>query len=315
MKKILILLLSVLIVVGSVFCITSCGTNNNNGGNNNNNNNNNNNDGVETMEEMLKDSDFDKEVNIPSVKTTITLNNANTTYKGTGVAFDSSTGVVSITQAGVYVLSGTLNGGQIYVNVDDQVRLVLNGVNITCNDSAPIAIFGDKKKVVTLYTGTTNVLTDASTYTKFYNTALDEPNSALYADKKLTINGTGSLNVTANFNNGIGSKAGLRIMSGNITVNAKKNAIKGNDYVIIKNGTLNLTTTSGDAIKSDNEIDVGLGFVHIEAGNITVKSGDDGIQAINSINVVGGTFNFSVKGKKTNLKSTTGTLTIPDTLK
>lgn len=66
---------------------------------------------------------------------TIVLNDASSTIDGTTLSSTSingasySSGVVSITSSGTYILSGTLNG-QVSVSVgsSDKVVLVLNGV-------------------------------------------------------------------------------------------------------------------------------------------------------------------------------------------
>lgn len=73
---------------------------------------------------------------------TIVLNDASSTIDGTTLSSTSingasySSGVVSITSSGTYILSGTLNG-QVSVSVgsSDKVVLVLNGVSITSSST------------------------------------------------------------------------------------------------------------------------------------------------------------------------------------
>ena len=224
--------------------------------------------------------------------TIIVLADDGTTITGEGATVEGN--VVTITEEGDYVLSGTLSDGRIYVNVNGNVHLYLNGVDITSSDGAAIALFGKKKKVVTLVEGTVNTLTDAQNYTVFYNDDGDEPNGCLFCKNNLTVNGTGTLVVNGNYNNGISCKDDLVIYSGNITVNAKNNGIKGNDNLIIHSGTINVTA-EGDGLKSDNE-DEGMGNVYIEGGEITVVSGEDGIQAYSRLIVTGGTIHVTSGG-------------------
>lgn len=70
--------------------------------------------------------------------TTIQLNGDTVTVNGYGAKV--SGGDVTITAAGTYVISGTLNDGQILIDAgkNDTVTLILNGTNISCFDSAPI---------------------------------------------------------------------------------------------------------------------------------------------------------------------------------
>ena len=55
-----------------------------------------------------------------------------------GVKVSGST--VTITEAGTYVLSGTLTDGQVIIDAgdEDDVRLVLENASITCTTTAPI---------------------------------------------------------------------------------------------------------------------------------------------------------------------------------
>lgn len=204
--------------------------------------------------------------------------------------------VVKITEGGTYVISGSLENGQIYVEAgENQVHLVLNGAAISCNASAPIYINNGRKTVITLAAGTENILTDGTDYT-YSVTETDaetgevtgEPNAALFSKKALTMNGSGSLSVTGNFNNGITCKDELKIMNGTITVVAKNHGIRGNDFVVIKGGSIAVAASEGDGIKSTKEDHAEKGYVYIENGALSVTAGDDGIQAVTFAVVKGG---------------------------
>ena len=97
----------------------------------------------------------------------------------------------------------------------------------------------------------------------------------------MTINGSGSLSVTGNFNNGITCKDELKIMNGTITVTAQNHGIRGNDFVVIKGGSIAVAALEGDGIKSTKEEHAEKGYVYIENGTLSVTAGDDGIQAAN----------------------------------
>ncbi|GHU10440.1 lipoprotein [Spirochaetia bacterium] len=200
------------------------------------------------------------------------------------VQIDNRTNSIVIRAAGTYALSGRLSNGNVVVDADANVRLVLNGVNISSSDGAPLALFGKQKKVITLAAGTQNTLTDAALYTRFYKD--DEPNGSLFSKNALTINGTGSLTVNGRYNNGISCKDDLRIMSGTITVTAKNNAVKGNDSLVIKGGTITVSSAE-DALKSDSEED-GKGYVYIEKATLNLNASEDGIQGYNAVHIVSG---------------------------
>ncbi len=141
--------------------------------------------------------------------TMIALNGADASIDGTGA--EAKDGSVTITAPGTYVLSGKLNDGQIVVDVQDKenVRLVLNGMELQSSDSAPIYIKEAGKAIITLQEGTANTVSDGKTYV-YPDASADEPNAAVFSKADLTVNGTGALIVHGNYNNGIASKDDLK---------------------------------------------------------------------------------------------------------
>ena len=231
---------------------------------------------------------------------TITFSDEGVLVNGSGVSVDGTT--VYISAKGTYLLSGSCANGQIVVEVtkEDKVQLVLNGLNLTCADSAPLYVICADKVGLTLAPGSENSFTDAAVYTRVFE---KEPNACVCSRDDLTINGTGSLTVTGLNNNGIGTKNDLRIVNGTITVTAPKNALKGNDSVAIKDGTIVLEAGK-DAIKAENAEDAGKGFVYIEGGNLTITAGDDAIQGQQDVTIKGGSISVSADGKTINSKGT-----------
>jgi hypothetical protein len=233
--------------------------------------------------------DSAKDTDIPALGDAVAIGladgNSRITGDSAGISIDNTNNVITITAEGVYALSGSISDGQVIVDVDKTVNLILNGVNITSSKSAPLALFGKKKKIITLAAGTQNTLSDAAEYTGFYNSDGDEPNGALFSKKALTINGSGSLTVQGNYNNGISCKDNLKILGGTITVSATNNALKGNDSVVIKGGHLNISSLA-DGIKSDSE-DEGVGYVYIGGdAALSMSSAEDGIQAYRAVHIL-----------------------------
>ena len=231
---------------------------------------------------------------------TITFSDEGVLVNGSGVSVDGTT--VYISAKGTYLLSGTCADGQIVVEVtkEDKVQLVLNGLNLTCTDSAPLYVLRADKVSLTLAPGSENSFTDAAVYTRVFE---KEPNACVCSRDDLSINGTGSLTVTGLNNNGIGTKDDLRIVNGTITVTAVKNALKGNDSVAIKGATIVLDAGK-DGIKAENAEDADKGFVYIESGDITITAGDDAIQGQQDVTIKGGSISVSADGKTINSKGT-----------
>lgn len=200
---------------------------------------------------------------------------------------------VTIDRGGVYVLSGTYSG-QIIVDVEktEKVQLVLNGVQITGPaNAAAIYVKSADKVAITLPGGTTNTINDTAD-----GSGETETNACIYSKDDLSINGLGSLTVTANYNNGIYSKNDLKFVSGNITVTAKNNAIKGKGSVLVNSGVINVTSED-DGIKATEDMKPEKGFVCIEGGDITITSTDDAISAVTSIVISGGKVTTHAGGK------------------
>lgn len=204
---------------------------------------------------------------------------------------------INITKAGTYHLTGTIEDGNITVNVGDNdlVRLVLDNVNIICSNSSTINVENAKKVIIIVEEGTTNTLTDGSTY----STTDEEPDGAVFSKDDLVINGAGTLNVNANYLDGIVSKDGLKIIGTTIDVVANDDGIRGKDYIGIKDAKITVNSNS-DGIKSTNDTDTEKGYVSIENSNVNIEAGEDGIQAETSIKVTDGEFNIKTGGGSQN---------------
>lgn len=223
----------------------------------------------------------------------ITLANNTATISGSGASVRGST--VTISAGGTYTLSGTLTDGQIVVDTtsNTKVTLILNGVDISCSTSAPIYIPQADETTITLAAGTVNTLRDGQSYT--FAAGTDEPDAALFAKDDLRINGTGTLNITANYSNGIGSKDDLVIENGTFTVTAANHGIRGRDSVTIQGGRFTIQA-GNDGIQSNNDEAADKGWISIGGGTFNITACHDGIQTERTLTVSGGTFNLTCGG-------------------
>ena len=221
--------------------------------------------------------------------------NSYITFIGTSyTATDSSAlkvegSALTITKAGTYEISGTLDNGQIIVAVTkaERVTLILNNFTGHNESSAVIWVKSADKVYLEVKTGTVNTLTDGATYV-FPTPADTKPNACIYASDDLSIKGHGTLIVTGNYNNAIGCKNDLSINDCKLTVSAVNNAIKGNGSVTVKGDADVLVEGAEDAIKTDS-LDVGKGFLLItENAKVTVNCTDDGLQATQDITITTG---------------------------
>lgn len=195
-----------------------------------------------------------------------------------------------ITEAGVYTLSGEINE-TVYIDSDGVVKLLLDNVTITTTDGPCIYVANAKDVVIELKDGTTNTLTDSSTY-NFTDT---EANAVIYSKDDLYFEGNGKLIINANYEEAIVSKDDLVFNSGVYEINAKDDAIKGKDSVVIYNGEFTIKA-SGDGIKSTNDTDTSKGYIVIENGTFNITSGNDAMDAFTNLVIKGGTFNITTTG-------------------
>lgn len=209
---------------------------------------------------------------------------------------------LTIVKAGVYDLSGTLDNGQIIVEVTkaERVTLILNNFTGANASSAVIWVKSADKVYIEVKEGTTNTLTDGANYV-FPSANETKPNACIYAADDLSIKGNGKLIVYGNYNNAIGCKNDLSINNVNLTVKAVNNALKGNNSVTVKGNAEVLVEGADDAIKADS-LDEGKGYVTVtEQAKVTIYCEDDGLQATQNITITtGATVTTYVKGNAIN---------------
>lgn len=235
----------------------------------------------------------------------INFDGTSTSISGEGLTAEGN--LVTITAPGTYVVTGTMSDGQIIVNAGDEedVVLVLNGVDLTNTSTAPIYVMNADKTVITLAEGTTNTITDSKNYV-FPDAETDEPNATIFSKDDLTINGTGTLIVNGNYNHGIFSKNDLKITGGIIKVTSVNDAIKGKDLVAVLDAVLTINA-GGDGIQSSNIEDATKGVVLIEAGTFNITAGTDAIQAETNLLIKDGDFTVVSGGGSANSSSSSST--------
>ncbi|MCR4794898.1 MAG: carbohydrate-binding domain-containing protein [Ruminococcus sp.] len=224
------------------------------------------------------------------VNTKIHLNGNSITVDGKYATANGSN--VTISHSGTFTIDGTLNDGQIYVEVPDDkadpdtVKLVLSGAKITGKSAPAILIKNADKTSITIADGTENTISD--TETAYAGDFLES--AVIEAKDDLTIKGgdagTGVLTITANVQPAIVCNNDIKITGGTLNIDALNmndgnDAVKGKTSLVVKGGALNINA-EGDGLKSSK------GNVDIEGGTVVIKSGKDAIQAETDINISGG---------------------------
>lgn len=237
-------------------------------------------------EDVLENNEFTKEVTIDmSSPVAKTENGVDVTVSGNHViAYHGSEKNVC------YVLSGTTTNGSLTILGEKKYAVKLNGVNITNPDSAALNLLSGKRAFIILAEGTTNTLSDGTGGAQ---------KGALYCKGKLFFNGSGSLSVMGNSNNGIHSADYIVFNKGNnIYVRSTANhGIKANDGIYINGGILNVEVTAAatKGINCESHIIVNGGRTTVlTTGNGTYDTEDNeakgaaGIKADSTFTINGG---------------------------
>ncbi len=246
---------------------------------------------------------------------TITLKGDSIVTEGSGTEVNGM--VVTIVEPGEYVVTGTLDDGQIIVNVDKtaypegKVELSLQGVDINASSNSPVYVESiDDECVISVKKGTDNIISDGKSYTN-----ADEDSGAIYSKDDLKIKGKGNLVVNGNCADGIVGKDSVKIFNGNITVNAVDDGIRGKDSVKIgdaddtdfSNLKVTVVSSGGDGITSTNDTDADKGNVIINGGTINITAYADGIQSQHNFKMDNG--ELTIKTTATGSSSWGGTTT------
>ena len=251
---------------------------------------------LDEMDLTYTDRDLDANRST-SGATSITLKTSSIAVSGSGASVSGTT--VTIQSAGTYVITGTLSNGQIIVAAgeQDKVQVMFNGINITCSNHAPVYIKSADKVFITLTAGTSNTITDGKSYS--LSEADSSVDGAIFSKADLTINGTGTLTVKANYQHGIVSKDDLVITGGVYNITSASDGLQGKDCVKINDGTFTINA-GADGIKSNNDTDTTKGFVSIDGGKFTITAGNDGVQAETILRVAKATVTMTTGGGSAN---------------
>lgn len=221
------------------------------------------------------------------------------------------------------ILRGSSTAGSLVYNGEYKTTIVLDGVSLKGSTAEAVNVKCGKRIALTLSEGTTNTLEDATTD--------GGQKAAFYTKGHLEVSGSGLLTLTGNVKHALASKEYLQLKKTVGTISITSAAADGihagqyyqqnggavtigkvgddgiqaeattapddelNGQMIIKGGTINVTTTATDvsALKSDS-------LMTISGGDFIINTSGAGNKAIKSkqnLNISGGTFAITQSGK------------------
>lgn len=222
----------------------------------------------------------DKKIEQQTTKDKVTLDESNSVAESTIDLSNQSTDV-TITKGGTYTFSGSFKHSIIVDAENENVEIVLNGVNITTENTATIIGLNANKITITLNENTTNVLTDGGN---------SEYDGCIYSNAELIFNGNGTLIVNGNQNDG----EGIATEAKNITFNSGTYKITSIDdginaggdgaTITINDGTFYIDA-SGDGIDSNKDAIINGGIIFVMGSDV---GGDSGIDTDDGYTINGG---------------------------
>lgn len=198
----------------------------------------------------------------------------------------------------VCLVEGESLDGSLMVEADTTCTLILNGLQLTSQQSAAIS-FPKKQKVnVELPKGRQNILADASS-----RGDEDGVNACLYCKSSLTFTGKGSLTVSGKYGHGIASSKNITIDGCHLIIaEAIKNGLHCDKFTLKKGQIdLHLQNEASKGIKAKEELIVKGGTIEGEAmGGITNEDGDLSYSSLlksdGTMSISGGTLSLKQYG-------------------
>ena len=184
-----------------------------------------------------------------------------------------------ISDAGDYCLSGEMEGS-ICIDAEEQiVHLIFDGVDIHSFTGPALSIISAGKVIITINPDTVNNLRDSG----YYGTSGDE-NACIYSVSDLTINGSGVLNISGFYRDGIHSKDVVKVLGGEISILSKRDGIRGNDGILICTDTLNIES-EGSGLHTTKAGSNTQGDIEVSGGSLSIISGDYAFSSAGSLYV------------------------------
>lgn len=247
----------------------------------------------------------------PDVAFTFSDSGITATGESSGYEIDGTH--LTIEASGTYLLSGECSDGAVEVRKGTTgVTLILDGLELTSADTAPIACNKSTEVSILVAEGSVNSLSDSEKNNDDEYPDNENAENAVIKCKdgsQVTLCGTGTLNITANGKNGIKSgattdeegEASLTIKELSLNITASVNdAINAEQLLNIESGTLNISAAD-DAVHSDLILNIGAdgtdgpkisitecyegleaAELNVLSGDISILSSDDCLNAANS---------------------------------
>lgn len=211
-----------------------------------------------------------------------------TTAGDSGLSIDGTS--LTITAAGTYLLSGSCEDGSVKVQKGTTgVALVLDGLTLSSQTTAPIMCAKSTEVTIEAAAGTVNTLSDTAANNDGSNDSNTENNNAEGNDSETESGNDASSNSTAE-NAVIKCKDGSQVVlcgTGGLILQANgRNGIKsgasteteGDASLTIRELTLTIDAPVNDAVNAES-------ILNVESGTLEISAGDDALHSDGELNI------------------------------
>lgn len=229
-------------------------------------------------------------------------------YEQSGVKVDVTGADVVVTSTTAdeieYVLDGTSNAGSLKIYSDKKYQLTLKGLALTNPNGPAINSQTGKKMELKAQKGYVNTLTDGAKYAD----SAEDQKGCVFSEGQIIVKGAGELNIIGNCKHGLCSDDYVIVENSTLNITSAKDAIHANDSIGIEGGVITLSP-KGDGIDCEGPVVID----QAEGCSLDITVPSDTCKAIKSdvdVRVLAGTISISASGKGAKGIKTNGTLTI-----
>ena len=215
----------------------------------------------------------------------ITLADQTATVTGQGASFSDQT--LTISQAGTYVLTGSGKNLKLVVEAadTDQVHLVFQNLTLE-GEGTLLQINKAQEVVISLAEGSQNALTESQASDD------EKVKATIHSQVPLTLNGTGSLTLTALTKNALEVEDDLKVLGGTYTAKAANHGFKAEGALDIEAATLTIEAGK-DGLHAEHDETTERANVSLNPTQLSIAATEDGVDAGNELTIKGGTITVS----------------------
>lgn len=229
-------------------------------------------------------------------------------YEQSGVKVDATGADVVVTSTTAdeieYVLGGTSNAGSLKIYSDKKYQLTLKGLTLTNPNGPVINSQTGKKMELKAQKGYVNTLTDDAKYAD----SAEDQKGCVFSEGQIIVKGAGELNIIGNCKHGLCSDDYVIVENSTLNITSAKDAIHANDSIGIEGGVITLSP-KGDGIDCEGPVVID----QAEGCSLDITIPSDTCKAIKSdvdVRILAGTISISASGKGAKGIKSNGTLTI-----